>query len=181
MRNDDVYRGRKRNQWFRTRCWGCCSYSCGSERSTSSRLLFLMVQVHKLYIQCLQTAVHTHTNSFVLFFFKKGLVFLCKHLTSSLCFAVDFWHFFVFDVAFLAIQTWHLSNLHYLYDVFLTSGKAGEMIDRGDNTYGGKYVVNPSGGLISKGHPLGATGAFTSLNWGRCKMDLKRCSFQNVH
>ena len=32
------------------------------------------------------------------------------------------------------------------------------MIDDGDNTYGGKYVVNPSGGLISKGHPLGATG-----------------------
>ena len=29
-------------------------------------------------------------------------------------------------------------------------GKAGEMIDNGDNTYGGKYVVNPSGGLISK-------------------------------
>ncbi|GJQ72002.1 Scpx [Trypoxylus dichotomus] len=37
-------------------------------------------------------------------------------------------------------------------------GKAGEYIDRGDNTYGGKHVVNPSGGLISKGHPLGATG-----------------------
>ena len=32
------------------------------------------------------------------------------------------------------------------------------MVDRGDNTYGGKFVVNPSGGLISKGHPLGATG-----------------------
>ncbi|XP_038056320.1 non-specific lipid-transfer protein-like [Patiria miniata] len=37
-------------------------------------------------------------------------------------------------------------------------GKAGELIDEGDNTYGGKYVINPSGGLISKGHPLGATG-----------------------
>ena len=37
-------------------------------------------------------------------------------------------------------------------------GKAGELIDSGNNTYGGKYVVNPSGGLISKGHPLGATG-----------------------
>ncbi|KAH8357062.1 hypothetical protein KR200_009488 [Drosophila serrata] len=37
-------------------------------------------------------------------------------------------------------------------------GKAGEFIDAGDNTYGGKFVVNPSGGLISKGHPLGATG-----------------------
>lgn len=41
-------------------------------------------------------------------------------------------------------------------------GKAAEMIDRGDNTYGGKYVVNPSGGLISKGHPLGATGKLSS-------------------
>lgn len=37
-------------------------------------------------------------------------------------------------------------------------GKAGELIDSNGNTYGGKYVVNPSGGLISKGHPLGATG-----------------------
>lgn len=37
-------------------------------------------------------------------------------------------------------------------------GKAHELVDRGDNTYGGKYVINPSGGLISKGHPLGATG-----------------------
>lgn len=37
-------------------------------------------------------------------------------------------------------------------------GKAGELVDRGDVTYGGKWVVNPSGGLISKGHPLGATG-----------------------
>ncbi|KAM0251728.1 hypothetical protein ACHAQJ_008003 [Trichoderma viride] len=37
-------------------------------------------------------------------------------------------------------------------------GKAHELVRRGDLTYGGKYVVNPSGGLISKGHPLGATG-----------------------
>ncbi|KAI1139601.1 thiolase-like protein [Hypoxylon sp. FL0543] len=37
-------------------------------------------------------------------------------------------------------------------------GKAHEMVRGGDITYGGRYVVNPSGGLISKGHPLGATG-----------------------
>ncbi|KIE02576.1 nonspecific lipid-transfer protein, partial [Metarhizium majus ARSEF 297] len=37
-------------------------------------------------------------------------------------------------------------------------GKAHELVRRGDITYGGKYVINPSGGLISKGHPLGATG-----------------------
>ena len=40
-------------------------------------------------------------------------------------------------------------------------GKAGELIDSNGNTYGGKYVVNPSGGLISKGHPLGATGIYS--------------------
>lgn len=37
-------------------------------------------------------------------------------------------------------------------------GTAHEMVRRGDITYGGRMVINPSGGLISKGHPLGATG-----------------------
>ena len=37
-------------------------------------------------------------------------------------------------------------------------GKAHEMVRNGDITYGGRCVVNPSGGLISKGHPLGASG-----------------------
>lgn len=37
-------------------------------------------------------------------------------------------------------------------------GKAHEFVRNGDITYGGKMVINPSGGLISKGHPLGATG-----------------------
>jgi acetyl-CoA acetyltransferase len=37
-------------------------------------------------------------------------------------------------------------------------GGATELVANGDNTYGGKFVVNPSGGLMSKGHPLGATG-----------------------
>jgi len=37
-------------------------------------------------------------------------------------------------------------------------GEAARFIDDGENTYGGRYVVNPSGGLLSKGHPIGATG-----------------------
>lgn len=37
-------------------------------------------------------------------------------------------------------------------------GDAGKLIDTDQTTYGGKWVVNPSGGLLSKGHPLGATG-----------------------
>ena len=46
-------------------------------------------------------------------------------------------------------------------------GKGGEFIASGAATYGGKTVVNPSGGLISKGHPLGATGLAqcAELNW----------------
>jgi sterol carrier protein 2 len=41
---------------------------------------------------------------------------------------------------------------------FCPEGGAEKFIWDGDNTYGGKVVTNPSGGLLSKGHPLGATG-----------------------
>ncbi len=37
-------------------------------------------------------------------------------------------------------------------------GEAERFVEAGDNTYGGRVVTNPSGGLLSKGHPLGATG-----------------------
>ena len=46
-------------------------------------------------------------------------------------------------------------------------GTAERFVLDGDNTYGGRVVTNPSGGLISKGHPLGATGLAqaTELVW----------------
>ncbi len=46
-------------------------------------------------------------------------------------------------------------------------GEAPRLIDDDDTTYGGRWVVNPSGGLISKGHPLGATGLAqcSELTW----------------
>jgi acetyl-CoA acetyltransferase len=46
-------------------------------------------------------------------------------------------------------------------------GQAEQFIVDGDNTYGGRVVTNPSGGLLSKGHPLGATGLAqcTELVW----------------
>jgi len=37
-------------------------------------------------------------------------------------------------------------------------GEGGKLLEAGDVTYGGRWVVNPSGGLISKGHPISATG-----------------------
>ncbi|QEV17851.1 lipid-transfer protein [Streptomyces alboniger] len=46
-------------------------------------------------------------------------------------------------------------------------GESGKLVESGATTYGGRWVVNPSGGLISKGHPLGATGIaqIAELTW----------------
>jgi acetyl-CoA acyltransferase len=46
-------------------------------------------------------------------------------------------------------------------------GEGHKLVEEEATTYGGKWVVNPSGGLISKGHPLGATGLAqcSELTW----------------
>ena len=66
------------------------------------------------------------------------------------------------DVQVIEMHDCFASNELISYEAIglCPKGKAGELIDRGDNTYGGKWVINPSGGLISKGHPIGATGNF---------------------
>jgi acetyl-CoA acetyltransferase len=48
--------------------------------------------------------------------------------------------------------------LHYENLFLCKEGEAGRMIDEGATALGGKIPVNVSGGLLSKGHPLGATG-----------------------
>jgi acetyl-CoA acetyltransferase len=48
--------------------------------------------------------------------------------------------------------------LHYENLGLCKEGEAGRMIDEGQTTHGGRVPVNVSGGLLSKGHPLGATG-----------------------
>lgn len=56
-------------------------------------------------------------------------------------------------------------------------GTAEKFIIEGQNTYGGKVVTNPSGGLLSKGHPLGATGLAqcAELTWQlRGQADLRQ-------
>jgi acetyl-CoA acyltransferase len=74
----------------------------------------------------------------------------------------------VYDEAELGPEDFGVIELHdcfsanelLLYEALglCEEGEAPALIDAGDNTYGGTWVVNPSGGLISKGHPLGATG-----------------------
>lgn len=49
--------------------------------------------------------------------------------------------------------------------MFIILGKGGELVDRGDNIYGGKWVINFSGGFIFKGYFLGVIGNFWCLKF----------------
>lgn len=73
------------------------------------------------------------------------------------------------DVQVVELHDCFSANELITYDALglCAPGKAVEMVRNNDNTYGGKVVVNPSGGLISKGHPLGATGLAqcSELTW----------------
>ncbi|PRP82377.1 hypothetical protein PROFUN_10153 [Planoprotostelium fungivorum] len=64
------------------------------------------------------------------------------------------------DIKVVELHDCFAANELITYDALglCPPGQAGKLIDANDVTYGGKYVVNPSGGLLSKGHPLGATG-----------------------
>lgn len=83
----------------------------------------------------------------------------------------------VYDQSGLGPQDFQVIELHdcfsanelLLYEALglCGEGEAPKLIDAGEVTYGGRWVVNPSGGLISKGHPLGATGLAqcSELTW----------------
>ena len=64
------------------------------------------------------------------------------------------------DVDVVELHDCFTSNEIITYEALQLTEQGGseQFISDGDNTYGGKVVVNPSGGLLSKGHPLGATG-----------------------
>jgi acetyl-CoA acetyltransferase len=74
----------------------------------------------------------------------------------------------VYDAAGIGAEDVDVIELHdcFAHNELLTyealglcpEGGAQKFVDDGDNTYGGRFVVNPSGGLLSKGHPIGATG-----------------------
>lgn len=73
------------------------------------------------------------------------------------------------DIPVVELHDCFTSNELMTYEALgLTpEGTAEKFIRDGENTYGGRVVTNPSGGLLSKGHPLGATGLAqcTELVW----------------
>ncbi|MBC9712500.1 lipid-transfer protein [Streptomyces sp. TRM66268-LWL] len=83
----------------------------------------------------------------------------------------------VFEASGLGIEDVDVIELHDCFSInelltyealgMCADGESGKLVESGATTYGGKWVVNPSGGLISKGHPLGATGLaqVAELSW----------------
>merc|ERR1712032_928704 len=73
------------------------------------------------------------------------------------------------DVQVIELHDCFASNELITYEGLGLCGKGEglKLVENKDVTYGGKWVVNPSGGLISKGHPIGATGVAqcAELNW----------------
>lgn len=74
-----------------------------------------------------------------------------------------------YDMAGVGPKDINLCELHDCFSIasilaaegmgFFEFGKAGEAWEKGEAAIGGKVAINPSGGLKSKGHPIGATGA----------------------
>ncbi|MFC1429728.1 lipid-transfer protein [Streptacidiphilus sp. N1-3] len=74
----------------------------------------------------------------------------------------------VFEQSGLGIEDVDVVELHDCFSInelltyealgMCAEGGSGKLVAEGATGYGGRWVVNPSGGLISKGHPLGATG-----------------------
>jgi sterol carrier protein 2 len=64
------------------------------------------------------------------------------------------------DVQVVELHDCFTSNEFISYEALQLAapGEAERLVRAGDNTYGGRFVVNPSGGLLAKGHPIGATG-----------------------
>ncbi|MET8687805.1 lipid-transfer protein [Streptomyces sp. NPDC004732] len=83
----------------------------------------------------------------------------------------------VYETSGLGIEDVDVVELHDCFSInelltyealgMCAPGESGKLVESGATTYGGRWVVNPSGGLISKGHPLGATGIaqVAELTW----------------
>jgi acetyl-CoA acetyltransferase len=89
------------------------------------------------------------------------------------------------DIAVCELHDCFTANELITYEALgLTAeGTAEQYILDGDNTYGGKCVTNPSGGLLSKGHPLGATGlaqCYELVNQLRGNADARQVPGVNV-
>lgn len=140
----------------------CCPTSDGAAAAILVSSDFLSTRPHLLPHAILISGQHLATDSPTLFS-RSAIDLMGYSMTQTACRTA---------MAQAGVTTSDI-NVCELHDCFSANemitldaldlcppGKAHEMVRAGDITYGGKrgLVVNPSGGLISKGHPLGASG-----------------------
>lgn len=137
----------------------CCPPTCGAAAAIVCSEAFAKKHGLNTTVQILAQEMTTDFRST---FDEKSLIKAVGYDMSQV--AADR----VYEAAGLGPQDVQLVELH---DCFTTNevlsyealrltppGTATQFIEDGENTYGGRVVTNPSGGLLSKGHPLGATG-----------------------
>uniref|UniRef100_A0A1A7WR53 Sterol carrier protein 2 n=1 Tax=Iconisemion striatum TaxID=60296 RepID=A0A1A7WR53_9TELE len=147
----------------------CCPTSDGAGAAVLASEAF--VRKHRLENQAVEIVAQEMVTDLASTFDEKSCIKMVGYdmsrLAAKKCFEVA--GLKPNDVDVVELHDCFSANELITYEALglCGEGKAGELIDRGDNTYGGKFVVNPSGGLISKGHPLGATGLAqcAELSW----------------
>lgn len=146
----------------------CCPTSDGGAAAIVASERF--VAQHDLWSRSVEIVGQAMTTDFANTFDGSDASLIGCHMTSAAAVRV-------YEESGLGPEDVDVIELH---DCFSTNelityealglcpaGGAGDLIESGAVDYGGQWVVNPSGGLISKGHPLGATGLAqcAELSW----------------
>ena len=156
----------------------CCPTSDGSAAALLCSEKFMLD--HKLQDQAVEILGIALVTDFESTFSKDSFMNLAGYQVSKKAAELVYQQSGVkpSDIGVVELHDCFSSNELISYEAIklCEEGKAGHFIDQGLNTYGGRVVVNPSGGLISKGHPLGATGLAqcTELCWQLRGMAQKR-------
>lgn len=137
----------------------CCPTSDGGGAAIIASERF--VEEHGLWGQAIEIVGQSMRTDFANTFHGSDMAIVGFHMTEAAAAAA-------YEEAGLGPDEAQVVELHDCFSAnelityeglgLAEAGRAGDLIMDGAVTYGGKWVVNPSGGLISKGHPLGATG-----------------------
>lgn len=137
----------------------CCPTSDGGGAAIVASERF--VEEHRLWEQAIEIVGQSMRTDFANTFDGSDMAIAGFHITEAAAAAA-------YEEAGLGPEDAQVVELHDCFSAnelityeglgLAEEGKAGDLILDGAVTYGGQWVVNPSGGLISKGHPLGATG-----------------------
>lgn len=137
----------------------CCPPTCGAAAAILCTPKFAARHGLRFGIEiCAQSMTTDYESTFA---DKSMIKVVGSELSRKAAYAV-------YETAGIGPEDINIAELHDCFTTnevlsyealgFAETGEAEKFIEDGENTYGGSVVTNPSGGLLSKGHPLGATG-----------------------